>query len=160
MMANLYKLTQQAANLYDMLQSGDIDEQVVTDTLEAMMAPEALEGCCQVIRQLEADVKAYKAEKDLFDSKKKLAEAAMQRMKAKIGDFLAASGQKKIQCGVFTVRMTSGDPVQIVDESKIPKEYYLPQPDKISTAKIKEALKAGVDVPGAMLGVTHGASIK
>ena len=36
----------------------------------------------------------------------------------------------------------------IIDESKIPEAFYVPQPAKLSKSLINEALKAGKEVPG------------
>lgn len=42
-MATLYELTGQAAQLMELLEAGEIDEQTVQDTLDSMMVPEKLE---------------------------------------------------------------------------------------------------------------------
>ena len=44
-MATLYELTGQAAQLMELLEAGEIDEQTVQDTLDSMMVPAADGGC-------------------------------------------------------------------------------------------------------------------
>lgn len=159
-MATLYEMQQSAQELYELLQAGEIDEQTMADTIEAMMVPEKLESYCQVLRQMAVDADAYKAEKDRFAEKEKAARNAADRLKARMADFLQATGQKKIDCGLFTVRQTKGESVTLVKEELIPAEYYDEQAPKLSRARIKAALKAGEIVPGAGLTVTYGVSIK
>lgn len=159
-MATLYEMTQQATELYDMLQSGEIDEQVMSDTMELMMVPEKLEGYCQVIRQLTVDADAYAAEEKRLSDKKAAAKKGVDRLKARMADFLQASGQSKMDCGLFAVRLTKGESVQLDDERVIPREYYDPQPDKLSKSRIKAAIKTGTEVPGASIIVGYGCAIK
>lgn len=62
-MATLYELTGQAAQLMELLEAGEIDEQTVQDTLDSMMVPEKLEDYGMVIRQLTANAEDYKRER-------------------------------------------------------------------------------------------------
>ena len=62
-MATLYELTGQAAQLMELLEAGEIDEQTVQDTLDSMMVPEKLEDYGMVIRQLTADVRTTSAKR-------------------------------------------------------------------------------------------------
>ena len=159
-MATLYEMSKQASELYDLLQEGEIDEQVLRDTLDLMMVPEKLEGYCQVIRQFEADADAYAAEEKRLADKKASAKKHIETLKSRMTGFLQAAGQPKMECGLFTVRLTKGEAVKLDDERVIPREYYDPQPDKLSRARIKSAIKAGTEVPGASLVISHGCSVK
>ena len=67
----LYEMTVAANQLYDMLTSGEIDEQTFNDTLEAMGTEEKLESYCKVIRQLEGDAEMLKTEKERIEKKQK-----------------------------------------------------------------------------------------
>lgn len=159
-MATLYEMQQEAQELYELLQAGEIDEETLTDTLEAMMVPEKLEGYCQVLRQMAVDADAYKAEKDRFAEKELAVKNSIERMKKRMGEFLQATGKKKIDAGLFQIRQTKGESVTLVNEELIPAEYYDEQAPKLSRARIKAALKAGEVVPGAGLVTSYGCSIK
>jgi hypothetical protein len=53
----------------------------------------------------------------------------------------------------FTASLRRGSPpLLIVDEVRIPKEFWKPQPAKLDRQKLLAMLKAGQDVPGAVLG--------
>lgn len=58
----LYEMTGAVAELYELLQNGDIDEQVYADTLEAIGAEEKLESYCKIWTQLETDAANYAEE--------------------------------------------------------------------------------------------------
>ena len=112
-MATLYELTGQAAQLMELLEAGEIDEQTVQDTLDSMMVPEKLEDYGMVIRQLTADVEDYKREKDFFAEKQKRADNAIKRMKKTLAAYLAATQQDKVQAGRFVLTSTTSKSVDV-----------------------------------------------
>ncbi len=59
---------------------------------------------------------------------------------------------KKIVEPDFTISVRPGSPgVVVTCDSTIPDAYKVPQPPKIDRRKILDALKAGADIPGAVL---------
>ena len=156
-MATLYELTGQAAQLMELLEAGEIDEQTVQDTLDSMMVPEKLEDYGMVIRQLTADVEDYKREKDFFAEKQKRADNAIKRMKKTLAQYLVATQQDKVQAGRFVLTTTTS---KSVDVFNLAAEYMQPQPPKVDKASIRKALLAGETVAGAALIETPGCVIK
>lgn len=146
----LYEMTDAARYLYDLLESGEIDPQTVADTLESIGADEKCDSYCRIIRQLQADVDALNAEKVRLDAKKRTAENAIERMKGALLAFAEASGGK-VKTALFSVSTRSSVKTEILDPDAIPAAYKVPQPDKIATAEILKALKAGETIPGAAL---------
>jgi hypothetical protein len=60
---------------------------------------------------------------------------------------------RKISEPDFTASLRLGSPpLLIVDEMRIPVEFWKPQPAKLDRQKLLAMLKAGQDVPGAALG--------
>lgn len=149
----LYEMTEQARTLYAMLEAGDIDEQTFADTLESIGAEEKADSYCRIIRQFQADVEALKQEKDRLDAKKKTAEAAIDRMKYALLEFVRAVGGKeqKIKTPLFSVSTRISQSVSVLDADAIPAVYKIPQPDKIAVSEINKALKSGIEIPGAQL---------
>ena len=156
----LYEMTAAGAELYALLSDGDIDEQTVNDTIEAMGVGDKLEDYCKVIRQFEADAAAYKAEKDHFAAKQKRAEKAIERMQNAIGAYMAITGAQEKKCGVFNIKVSQSKAAAIIDESAIPAMYRVPQPDKIDKAGIRSALLAGEEIAGAALQINNNVKIK
>ena len=157
---NLFEMTVAANELYDLLTSGEIDEQTFEDTLQAMGAEEKLESYCKVIRQLEADADMLKAEKDRIEKKKKTVENSIDRMKKAVADFMNAQGTKKATAGTFTVALSTSKAVNVLDESKVPKKYFIKQEPKLDKKTIRELLMQGETVKGCELRINEGVRIK
>lgn len=159
-MATLYELTEQAARLYDLLQSEEIDEQTYSDTLEAMETAEKVESYCKIIKQFQNDIEMYKNEVDRLTARKKAAENAVARMKDALLLFMQQTGQSKIKAGTFAVSTATTQAVNITDEKAIPCNYLVEQPPKIDKTSIKKALKDGEAVEGAELINNTGVRIR
>ena len=157
---NIFEMTVAANQLYDLLTSGEIDEQTFNDTLQAMGAEEKLESYCKVIRQLEADAEMLKAEKERIENKKKTVDNSIGRMKKAVIEFMKASGSTKSTAGTFTVALSTSKATKIVDESLIPKKYFIKQEPKIDKKAILEMLKSGAKVKGCELQINEGVRIK
>ncbi len=156
----IYELTEQAAQLYALLESGEIDEAIFNDTLDAMGAEEKLKNCCYIIKQLEADAKTLKEEKDKLDAKQKTAENGAKRLRAKVLDYLNATNTKKTKVDIFTLNVVETKSVNITDESKIPVAFLIEQPPKIDKTAIKKALAEGEVVTGAEIQINEGVRLK
>ncbi len=156
----LYEMTTAANELYALLGAEEIDEQTVTDTLEAMGVGDKLEDYCQVIRQFEAEAMAFKFENDRFADKQKRAENAITRLKTAIQNYMTVTGQEKVKCGVFDVKLSHSKAVNITNEKDIPSLFRVAQPDKIDKAGIRKALLAGEEIAGAELTINDNINIK
>lgn len=156
----LYEMTVATKQLYELLANEEIDEQTIADTLEAMGVEEKLEGYCQVIRQYEAEKEMFKAEKERIDKKIKVSENAINRMKKAVMEYMKASGATKSTAGTFTVALSTSKATKIVDESLIPKKYFIKQEPKIDKKAILEMLKRGAKVKGCELQINEGVRIK
>lgn len=157
---NLFEMTVAASELYELLTSGEIDEQTFEDTLQAMGTAEKLESYCKVIKQLEADAEMLKAEKDRIDKKKKTVENSIDRMKKAVADFMNAQGARKATAGTFTVALSESKAVKVLDESKVPKKYFIKQDPKLDKKTIRELLMQGETVKGCELQTNEGVRIK
>jgi hypothetical protein len=153
-------MTVSANQLYDLMISGEIDEQTFTDTLEAMGTEEKLESYCKVIRQLEADAEMLKAEKERIEKKKKTVDNSIDRMKKAVIDFMKASGSTKSTAGTFTVSLSTSKATKIIDESLIPKKYFIKQEPKLDKNTILDLLKSGEEIKGCELQINEGVRIK
>ena len=157
---NIFEMTVAANQLYDLLTSGEIDEQTFNDTLQAMGTEEKLESYCKIIRQLEADAEMLKAEKERIDKKIKVCEKAVNRMKKAVIEYMKASGSTKSTAGTFTVTLSTSKATKIVDESLVPKKYFIKQEPKIDKNAILGMLKSGAKVKGCELQINEGVRIK
>ena len=150
-MSSLYDLTNEALALQEMLESGEIDEQVFKDTLEALDVDTKIENICKMIRNFEADAAAYKAEKDRLAAKEKTANNAVSRLKDSLLMHMTALDKKKVEAGTFTVSVGTSKSLQVVYEDMLDERFFIPQPSKIDKKAITDAIKAGEDIFGAEL---------
>lgn len=150
-MASLYELTAQARMLQEMLEGGEIDEEVFNDTLENLDIDTKIENICKVIRNLEAEATAFKEEKDRLAARQKTAENGVARLKESLLNYMVSTGNTKVKAGLFTVSKGTSKSLQVNYLDMIPSEYMIPQPETVDKKGITEAIKAGKKVPGAEL---------
>ena len=159
-MATLYELGEAEKQLIDLFEVDDIDEQTLNDTIESLDIGGKLEDYCMVLRQMEADVKAFKEEAAYFAMKQKRAENGIKRLKGGILNYMALTGKKKVEAGLFKISTRESKAVNIVDEDLIPKEYKVEQLPKIDKVGIRKALLSGIDVEGAEIQINTSVQVK
>lgn len=150
-MMNLYTLTGAALELQNLLEAGEIEEDVYQDTLENLDIDKKIENICAVIRNLEAEALAFKEEKDRMASRQKTAENGIKRLKESLLNHLTVTNQNKVKSGVFSVSLGSSEKVIVTDQKQIPSEFLIPQEAKIDLATIKKLLKNGEDIDGVTI---------
>jgi hypothetical protein len=147
-MANIYELTAQAAMLQQLLENEEIDEQTYNDTIEALEVSEKVEAICCVIKNFEAQAQAVKVEKDRLAKRQKTFENRVERLRDSLIYHLQTTNQAKVKTKLFNVALSSSKSLKVVDETMIPQEYLIPQPDKIDIAGMKKAIKDGAEIFG------------
>jgi hypothetical protein len=79
--------------------------------------------------------------KDRFERKREFASWAMSNAEI-----------TKMQTEDFTLSLRQGPPrLDVVDQEKLPDEYFIPQPQKLDRSGLTAALKRGDVIPGAVL---------
>ncbi|HEL1740199.1 TPA: siphovirus Gp157 family protein [Streptococcus suis] len=150
-MANIYELTGIFKQIAEM---EGIDEETKLDTLESIdwteQFEEKVENTVKVIKNKEADVDQLKEEIDRLTKRKKSIENDITRLKTGLQGAFEITGHEKVKTLLFTVSLANNQPSVVVDEDLLPKKYFIQtlKPDKTA---IKELLKAGKKVKGAML---------
>lgn len=148
---NLYQMTSETRQLFDLMEAGEIDEQTFRDTVAAIGTEEKLESCTQVLKSLRVMMSAHQEEinrhKKAIDSLDKNCE----RLERAIVEFINAMGEKKVQAGTFQLSVRPYKSTEIYDESQIPAEYITEHPATYTPNKtaIKAAIDSGKQVSGA-----------
>ena len=126
-------------------ETGEIDAERY-DAL-SLEKKQKLENIALWIKNLKAEAKAYKAEKQAFAERQKAAENKAERLKALLSDELEG---KKFKTPKVAVTFRTSKASEIVDENVIPSEFLVTTiaPDK---RKILAALKDGEEVKGCRL---------
>lgn len=158
----LFEMSAAARELQALLESGEIDEQTVLDTMESIGASEKLESYVYVQKNLEAEIDAFKAEIDRMTERKKSLEAQVERLKNAQIAFMQASGQKSANAGTFKLTMRENKSVEITDEAAIPAEYItvIPSSKRPDKKAMLAALKDGAQIEGASLKTSYSVTAK
>ncbi len=156
----LYEMTSNARELLELLEAEEIDEQTVSDTIEAMGVEEKLESYCQVLKSLKADEEMFKEEIDRLTARKRTISNNIDRMKQAMLDFMNATGQDKAKAGTFSVSKSTSQAVEIIDFNLIPIDFRIHQEDKVDKVAIKNAIGQGQLVPGAFITFSEGVRIR
>ena len=154
-MSRLYELVGEWEYLYNLLSQGEIDEQVMADSLEGMGWEENLEEnaeyCGRTIRSFEADAAAAKSESDRLSKRAKTFENAAKRAKDRLHEAMVSMNLDKIKTPLFGFSIANNAvSVSISDDAVIPEGYMriTSSPDKTA---IKEALQNGEVISGCTL---------
>lgn len=152
-MATLYQLTGDLLTLQQMIEDGT---EGLEDTLESIQlsVEEKLEGYAMVIKNIESDVDGLKAEEKRLSERRKRMEREIQRMKDSMAQALETiepdkKGAKRLKTEKFTFSFRKSTSVQIVDETKIPEEFFKVE-RTISRSELTARLKEH-EIPGAEL---------
>jgi hypothetical protein len=155
---NIYELTTECHTLAVLLDTDEISDElrVKAEALQQeillFLIPEKVESYCHVIARMQADAELLHAEEKRLADRRRVRENTVTRLKSTLQDALAAADCRKLAAGKWTVGIQASPPsVEITDESQIPKSYYIPVEPRLDKAGIRDALKAGVEVPGAVL---------
>lgn len=153
-MASLYELTGNYQTLYDMAEEFEENPELWEDTMEAIDGEieEKAENYAKLIKILEADNEAYKAEEERCYKHRKANENLITRLKANLQDAMEITGKTKFKSGLFSFNVQNNAPsVFIADETRVPLQFQIPQPNKIDKTKLKDWLKAGNECDFASL---------
>lgn len=143
-------------------QDGELTDEQMAALVEAhTQAPAKLMSLCNFLKMLEAFVTVCKARKAEINTTQKRNEGVRERLAAYLAVWVKDQG-KSYHCGDYELKTRESTSVKLVDGYDDPLFCAIEQvttvtPDK---ARIKEALLAGEDVPGAELVKKTNLSIK
>ena len=165
-MASLYELTAGLQSLWDLMEEGTLEEEMLLDAFKNQEEEISIkiEGYCKFIKNLESDIAGLKAEEERLKDKRKTMENTIDRAKKAMKAAMEVTGEKKIKGDLFTVAIQANPPSVVLDEQcleNIPEQYLIPQEPKLDRKKIAEDIKAGEDLNGiAHLEQTESLRIK
>ena len=163
----LYELTRQKQDLLNAIADMDHEDlelsDAVGDTLDALN--EAIEAKAETIakyiRTLEEESVAIKSEEDRLKKRRSVQDAKVERMKTYLHDMLDDAQIDKVKGALFTIGFRKTTSVNVLDLDTLPEALKrtktIVEPNK---AAIKEVLKQGLDVPGAVLVDNRNLSIR
>lgn len=143
----LYELAEQWDDVYNMMEDGETDEQVIFDTLESIEGEieDKADNYAKMIRNLQASVDVLKAEEERLYQRRKSTENHIQRLKDNLQANLEFIGKTKFKTDLFSFSVAKNggkQPLSITDNlDEIPGKYLIPQPPKVNNDAVRELLK-------------------
>ncbi|EPG1366748.1 siphovirus Gp157 family protein [Listeria monocytogenes] len=159
-MSTLYSIQgkyQQLLNLAEQL-----DPELLKDTLESIddELETKAENVAFVIKELEGQSLILEKETKRLAERKNTINNNVKRLKQSLFDAMITANKQKIKTNLFTLDIRKNPhSVFVEDESKLI-NYLVEQPKKLDKTKLKDDLKKGIDVPGAVLVQTERLQIK
>lgn len=147
----LYEMEQRYRTFLDMAEEGEISQEALEDMREYLLADidDKLEGYGCVLRQLQADAEAVKAEKLRLAQKQAQLENNIDWIRETMKNAMHLTDRSKVKTKLFTFSITTRLKT-IVDapEEDLP-EQFRKVTYKADTKAIGEYLSAGHEVPWA-----------
>src|SRR5574344_272921 len=152
-MANIYELTYSINLLWDLMDQGELDDDVLIDTMMNSQEDlkDKLEGYCMFIKQMESDINGIDTEIKRLQDRKAVLKNTIERSKKVMQMAMETAGEKKVKGQIFTISIQANPESVVLDESyieNIPPEYLRVKDPEIDKAKLKEDLKNGVNLEG------------
>lgn len=157
-MVSLYELTGQYLEIYNM----ELDEETKLDTLDSIdwetEYETKVENYIKVMKNIDADVEARKAEIKRLTELNKADEKKKDHLKDTLSASMSLTGHERVDTPLFKVSFRKSQAVE-VDETVLPEAYKVAtwKPDK---KRLKEDLKNGLEIIGASLVERKNLSIR
>lgn len=142
----LYELQDEYLNLLTMLEEDpdEADEQAIHDTIEMILMDidEKAEGYGQVLKQMQADAEAIKAEKLRLARKQAGIEKNMERLRGALLSAMLLTGKTKIKTKLFSFSTRETQKVVLdLPVTQIPPDFWKVKDPEADTKAIGEYLK-------------------
>lgn len=152
-MANIYEITSDWFRVQDMMGDPELDPQTLADTLEAIEGELEVkaENYAKVMKNLEGDIVAIKAEIDRLTAKKRAIENNIKNMKATLQNVMEVTGKTKFKTDLFSFGIQKNAPsvvIDVEDVRDIPEDYLKFKEPEVDKTAIKAAINDGVDLTG------------
>lgn len=145
-MATLYELTAEYKELLEMAEEQNLTQADIKDTLEGMdyEFEDKADGYAKVLRSLDGKEEAISSEIKRLTEMKKVVANNKKAIKQNLENAMIETGKTKFKTTLFSFGIQKNPAsVRIKDESLIPEEYRIKQPDKIDKKLLIKALKEG-----------------
>lgn len=161
------------ANIYEdflyAVDNGDIPEEAIDDTLEAITAEldDKADNIACLLKNLNAECEAIKEEETRLAERRKQKESQYERIKKYLADTLLRAGYTKVETARNKITFRKSEKVHIEDEAGFV-QWAMNAHDELLTYKtptvnrtaIKKAIVEGADIQGASIVINQNIQIK
>lgn len=149
----IYELSSDYIAILAMMEDPEVDEQTLADTLEGIEGAleDKADNYARVMRQMDADAKAIKAEEERLYNRRKSIENRSAWLKKTLQTVMEETGKTKFKTQFFSFGIQKNAPSVVIDATdidSIPADYLVQQAPKIDKTKIAADIKAGADLSG------------
>lgn len=149
---SLYELTEGFSKLMEL----EDDEETVAALVEIVSGEiEAkTESLCKFIKILNSTAEQFKAEEERIKEARKALENKAERVKEYMKGALIGASIDRVNAGTFKVSVCASPASVVIDDlDRIPARFLtiIPEQHVPDKTRIRDAIKAGEDVPGAHL---------
>lgn len=130
----LYEITGEILELLMMAEDSDLDQKIIQDTMEGLdfEFEEKAEAYAKIIKTMEMDITGLDAEIQRMTKKKATIKNNIDRLKRSLEGAMIATGKRKFKTPLFGFGIQKNTPsLNVLDESKIPKEFWIEQQPKL-----------------------------
>ena len=166
---SLYEVTLNYARLIEAIEMGEIPEEAIADTLEALNGEweERADAVLSAIKNYRAECEAIRAEEKALADRRKRKERTIERLEAYLTDSIKQVGRTGYESARHCVRFTTSAAVVVTDMAALIRYAEEHEVGAVRVKSevvadkdvIKQLLKAG-DVPGAELEIRTNIQIK
>jgi len=157
----LYELSNAYLSILDQLDSEELGLDCLEDTLQSIndAIEVKTENMTKLIKMLEYDADAIKAEEERLKKRRIARENRVRRIKDYMLQQMMTMGKEKITTPFVTAWLQESKSVDDYNPSIIPAEYQKVSYN-IDKVRLMEDLKKGKEVPGACIKVTKGVRLR
>jgi hypothetical protein len=166
---NLYQLTIEEMNFISMMEEngGEVNDEIMEDlAIRRENFQHKAEAYSKFILKLESEADQAAAEIKRIQAIKKTKENTATRLRETLRDALMVfgnenpkTGNKAFETALFKLSLRKSQSVEITNENDVPDEFWAIKKE-ISKSTISQAIKDGLEVPGATMKENYGLQIK
>jgi hypothetical protein len=166
---NLFQLTLEEMNFISMMEEtgGEVTDEIMEDlAIRRENFQHKAEAYSKFILKLESEADIAAAEIKRIQAIKKTKDNTATRLRETLRDALMVfgnenpkTGNKAYETALFKLSLRKSQSVEITDENEVPDEFWAIKKE-ISKSTISQAIKDGLEVPGATMKENYGLQIK
>lgn len=159
---NLFELTENYIKFFTEFENADEvteEMQEMADNLNVEIE-EKCDNYAKMIRNLEADVEAFKNQEKIFNEKRKSAENKVKWLKQNLQASMELQGRKKVKTDLFSFNIQKNAPaLDITSEDNIGDEYYKIE-RTLNKKDLLKDIKEGLIIDGVGIKQTESLRIR
>lgn len=161
-MSSLFDLTDAYQKVYELITEQG-EESALIDTLQSIndALEDKADGYVAVIKTLEADNVAIDEEIKRLRQRKTTNQNGISRLKESLQFAMESTGKEKFKTALNSYSIANNPPsLNVLEESLIPKDYWVSQAPKLNKKELLNDIKNGADIKGVEVKQTRSLRVR